>query len=118
MKNKWTLAIAVCFGLIGPAAAYQNYQIKDYTQEQLQPKQGYKYDQTTGNSYRWNTDQGGQTKIQGSNFYTGSQWNTTVNRNGNMNGFDSQGNYWNYNKGSGMYYNYGTGETRYKGQRQ
>jgi len=115
MKNKWMAAMAVCFGLIGPAAAWQNYQ--NSNTQTRQQKQGYNYDQTTGNALRWNTNQGGETNVQGSNFYTGSQWNTTIKKNGNMNGFDSKGNYWNYNKGSGMYFNYGTGETRYKGKK-
>ena len=40
-------------------------------------------------------------------------WNTTIQNNGNMNGLDSHGNYWQYNNNTGNYYNYGTGKTCY-----
>lgn len=115
MKNKWFATIAVCFGLIGQASAWQNY--FGNTQTQQQPTYGSTYDTKTGNQYRWNTNQYGETKVRGNNYQTGSMWNTTVKPSGDMNGFDSKGNYWNYNKGTRMYYNYGTGETRYKGKR-
>ena len=112
MKNKWIATMAVCLGLVAQAAAWQNYQ---NTQTQ-QPTYGTKYDANTGNQYRWNTNQYGETKVQGNNYNTGSTWNTTIKKNGDMRGFDAQGNYWNYNKSSQMYYYFGTGETRYKGK--
>jgi hypothetical protein len=37
-------------------------------------------------------------------------WNQTIQPNGDQRGMDSNGNYWNYNAGTGNYINYGTGE--------
>lgn len=65
---------------------------------------GSTYDWRTGNSYQ-TFSYGGQTHVYGFNGNTGSSWNTTIQRNGNMNGFDSSGNYWNYNRGSNSYWN-------------
>lgn len=65
-----------------------------------------------GNCYTVNPTYNGY-DVHGYNFNTGSMWNTTIQNNGNMNGWDSNGNYWQYNNNSGNYYNYGTGKTCY-----
>ena len=75
-------------------------------------KRGSFYDFKSGSSYQWNTDPAGNTRVSGNNYNTGSIWNTTIDKSGNMNGSDSDGNLWNYNKRSGTYMNYGTGEIR------
>lgn len=75
---------------------------------------GTSSDFKSGNNYRWNTWIDGTTRINGNNYSNGTSWNTTVERNGNMRGQDSKGNYWSYNDNSGMYLNYGTGEIRNK----
>jgi hypothetical protein len=71
---------------------------------------GSKYDWQSGNRYNWNQDSSGSTHLRGNNSNTGSQWNTTIQPNGSMRGFDSNGNSWNYNAQSGTYMNYGTGK--------
>lgn len=78
---------------------------------------GSRYDYRTGNYYNWNSTPGGNTHVNGFNSRTGNSWNTTIQSNGNQHGYDSKGNYWNYNKSSGTYYNYGTGEMRQHGKR-
>lgn len=70
---------------------------------------GYTYDYRTGNAYRYHSDTLGNTTVYGSNAMTGSNWNTRIQRNGNMTGQDAGGNFWNYNSTTGNYYNYGTG---------
>lgn len=90
----------------------QSYDLNQYGYQQYVPKSGSQYDWKTGNSYNWSTDLSGNTRLRGYNLNTGSNWNTTIKPNGDMNGYDSQMNYWNYNKRSGTYYNYGTGEIR------
>ena len=77
-----------------------------------EPKSGYSYDYQSGNSYNYNTDSRGETKVYGNNYNTGSMWNTTIEKDGDMKGFDSKGNYWNYDNKSGTYYNFGTGEIK------
>lgn len=118
MKIK-ALLLAVCLAtpLMVKAEGYDSY---GYSK----PSSGYKYDWKTGNSYNWNTNSTGETRVQGINTKTGSMWNTTIENDGDMKGFDSKGNYWNYNSKSDSYYNYGTGEQRigdyyyYKGSRR
>lgn len=63
------------------------------------------YDPQTGNFYTTTPTYGGGARINGFNSSTGSTWNTTVQPNGNMNGMDSNGNMWNYNRSSGSYMN-------------
>lgn len=75
---------------------------------------GSKFDYNSGNFYRWQNNDDGETKIYGNNYKTGSTWNTTVEENGDMRGRDSNGNVWNYNDRTGTYINYGTGEMRNK----
>jgi hypothetical protein len=72
--------------------------------------QGYgsSYDWQSGNQYNWNTI-GNQTNVQGYNIKNGTRWNTTIQPNGSMTGYDGNGNYWQYDSNSGNYYNYGTG---------
>jgi len=65
---------------------------------------GSTYDYQSGNFYYWNNS-GGTTHLYGSNSSTGSNWNSTIRPNGNMNGTDSDGNYWNYNAGTKTYFN-------------
>ena len=66
---------------------------------------GTTVDPRTGNTYRWMRNPDGSTYIQGTNPYTGSQWNTTIQPKGDMQGRDSRGNPWNYNSDSGVYRN-------------
>lgn len=75
----------------------------------------YHYDYKTGNSYN-TTKSGNNTYTNGYNANTGSNWSARTDRSGNMNGFDSKGNSWNYNKSTGTYINYGTGEMHNKKQ--
>jgi hypothetical protein len=72
-------------------------------------RSGRSYDYQSGNSYNWNTDYSGNTRVRGTNYRTGSMWNTTVERDGDMRGTDSDGNSWNYNSRTNTYMNYGTG---------
>lgn len=76
---------------------------------------GSSYDWRSGNSYRWNTNVSGTTTLNGYNHNTGSMWQTKIKPNGDMNGYDSDFNYWKYNKSTKTYYNFGTGEMRSKG---
>lgn len=62
-----------------------------------------------GNCY-YTYEYGNQTTVRGYNSNTGSIWNATIDQNGNMKGYDSNNNYWQYNQGTGTYYNYGTGK--------
>ena len=66
---------------------------------------GSTYDWQSGNSYRWNTDGLGNTRVYGNNLRTGSMWNTTIQPNGNMRGMDKNFNSWNYNAQTGAYMN-------------
>ena len=80
-------------------------------------KAEYYYDYQTGNSYYTNSH-GGNTQVRGFNSRTGSSWNSNIQSNGNISGFNSKGNYWNYNRNTGSYYNsngttcFGKGYTR------
>lgn len=73
---------------------------------------GSKYDYKSGNQY----SSYGST-YRGYNYNTGSSWSSSGSRGGSLRGYDSSGNYWQYNRSSGQYYNYGTGETRYRGKK-
>ena len=66
---------------------------------------GSSFDPNSGNSYQWRKDYSGNTYVNGNNFQTGAVWNTTIQPNGDMNGYDSQQNYWNYNAQTGNYWN-------------
>jgi hypothetical protein len=63
------------------------------------------YNNNNGNSYRVTPTYGGGARVNGFNYNTGAAWNTNIQNNGNMNGVDSRGNYWNYNSNSGTYFN-------------
>lgn len=65
----------------------------------------FSYDWRTGNSYSTTPTYGGGAHVQGFNAGTGSMWNTNIAPNGNMNGMDSHGNYWTYDRASGSYTN-------------
>jgi hypothetical protein len=78
---------------------------------------GSTYDWQSGNTYNYYTDSFGDTHVRGYNYNTGSQWNTTIESDGDMKGYDSNYNYWNYDSSSGVYYNYGTGEMRVHGEK-
>ena len=58
---------------------------------------------------------------RGYNLNSGRTWTQQYNGYGSQ-GYDSRGNYYDYNRRSGTYYNYGTGETRsydpYTGRRR
>ena len=69
-----------------------------------------KFDPRTGTYYEVDRDPMGNTTVHGANAGTGSQWNTTVDRQGNQNGVDASGNAWNYNKNTTTYMNSGTGK--------
>ena len=66
---------------------------------------GSTYDWQSGNMYHWNSDVLGNTHVYGHNFRTGSMWNTSIRRNGDMSGWDKNFNSWNYNAGTGTYVN-------------
>lgn len=105
MKNRTIRILSVGFllALFSAGASAQNYG--------QQPRSGSTYDWRSGNQYYWNRDSSGQTNVRGFNFQNGSQWNTTIQRNGNMRGMDSGGNMWQYNNSTGFYQNFGTGRT-------
>lgn len=88
----------------------------DYSQPAVtaSPSYGSTYDWKTGNTYNWSTSMSGDTQVNGYNFTNGTSWRTTVEKDGDMRGTDSNGNYWNYNEGSGTYMNLGTGEIHNK----
>ena len=60
-----------------------------------------KYDPNSGNHDNWNRNIDGSTNVRGFNDRTGSQWNSTIQPNGDQRGTDSRGNMWNDNKGTG-----------------
>ncbi len=66
---------------------------------------GSTYDWKSGNYYTWHQRSDGTTDLYGSNFNTGSQWRTTIKPDGEMNGWDSRGNYWRYDSRTGNYWN-------------
>jgi hypothetical protein len=68
------------------------------------------YDWQSGNSYIVTPGIGGGAHIRGFNAGTGSMWSTDIDTRGNMHGFDSNNDYWTYNRGTGTYMNLGTGE--------
>lgn len=67
------------------------------------------YDWQSGNSYVVTPNYGGGMHVQGYNLNTGSIWNTDIDSQGNMHGYDAGGNYWTYDRGSKTYLNAGTG---------
>jgi len=69
-----------------------------------------KYDWQSGNSYSIHRDLNGNTRIRGFNSYTGSNWTTNIDRQGNFSGIDKRSNPWSYNSRSGLYQNFGTGK--------
>jgi hypothetical protein len=71
----------------------------------LAQRSGYKFDPYTGDTYQWSQTPNGSTNVYGSNPFTGSHWNQTIEPNGNQRGIDSQGNTWQYNQQSGSYWN-------------
>ena len=73
----------------------------------------YSYDWRSGNSYSTQHNLDGSHTVRGWNAGTGAQWTTTIEPDGDMHGYDAQGNYWTYDRGSGLYMNYGTGEIRF-----
>lgn len=97
--------------LLAAAFAYPiNATAQNYSQ---QPRFGSTYDWRSGNMYNWNRNSSGQTQLRGYNFRNGSQWNTTIQPNGNMRGMDGGGNMWRYDNSTGFYQNFGTGRTCY-----
>lgn len=43
--------------------------------------------------------------MNGYNYNTGSTWKTQIEPDGDMRGYDADGNYWRYNSDSGSYWN-------------
>jgi hypothetical protein len=78
----------------------------------------YTCDYSSGNCYYTNPSWNGGVDVRGYNWQNGSQWSQHVDPNGDQHGFDSKGNYWRYDSGSGNYWNsdgtvcYGTGASR------
>lgn len=72
---------------------------------------GHSYDWRSGSGYSWSTDGQGSTAVYGNNFGTGSSWSTRIDRRGDMSGYDSNRNYWTYDRSTGSYHNFGTGKT-------
>lgn len=75
------------------------------------PSSSTTYDWRSGNRYTTQRNYDGSTNVRGSNLYTGSQWRTTVQPNGDMRGVDKDGNYWRYSNSTKIYTNLGTGTT-------
>lgn len=75
------------------------------------PSSGSAYDRQSGNSYYWSRAPDGSMNIQGYNTRTEARWNRTIKPNGDQSGWDSRGNYWQYDSETGYYHNYGTGRT-------
>lgn len=78
------------------------------------PSTHTEYDWQSGNRYETEHHNNAfeqDTHVRGSNIYTGSTWETTIDSDGDMNGRDADGNMWRYDEGSKLYQNYGTGET-------
>lgn len=72
-------------------------------------RSGSVYNWNNGNSYSTQRNPHGGATVNGFNSNTGSSWRTQIQPNGSMSGTDSQGNYWTYDRNSGLYMNYGTG---------
>jgi hypothetical protein len=66
---------------------------------------GSTYDWRSGNWYHWYSAFDGSTHVQGFNWNTGSQWRTTIRPNGDMQGWDSRGDFWRYDSRTGNYWN-------------
>ena len=65
----------------------------------------YSYDYRNGNSYNTEQESDGSTEVDGYNDNTGSQWQTNIQQNGDMNGTDSNDNSWTYNSDTKTYQN-------------
>ena len=74
---------------------------------------GSTYDYRSGNSYNWRRNYDNSITVNGYNARTGSTWRNNIKANGDMNGVDKRGNYWNYNSRTKSYTNFGTGKTCY-----
>lgn len=86
-----------------------------YKHRDTATRYGSHYDWKSDNYYTWREDFSGGTKVRGYNFNTGSQWNTTIEKDGSMRGVDSNMNYWKYDKKNDTYINFGTGDMRING---
>lgn len=95
---RYLLASVVALGLAGAAHAQQYYQ---------GPRSVY--DWQSGNQYFVTPKPGGGAHVQGFNFQNGTTWNTDIDRRGNMQGFDGNYNYWQYDNNTKTYQNFGTG---------
>ena len=81
-----------------------------YSAPSYEQNSGSTYDWRSGNRYSWYQDSLGTTHVRGSNGITGSMWRSTIDKDGQQRGTDSNGNMWRYNPDTGSYINYGTGE--------
>ena len=108
------LALAVLLaplGLYVPTTTAQERYKSPGSAHRTPPSSGSAYDRQSGNSYYWSRGPDGSTNIRVYNTRTEVRWNRTIKPNGDQNGWDSRGNYWQYNSGTGYYHNYGTGRT-------
>jgi hypothetical protein len=71
----------------------------------------YKYDNTTGTEYYESHLPNGDIQISYHNKVTNSYWQTVYMPDGNQYGLDEDGNFWEFQKSTGVYMNYGTGIT-------
>ena len=65
---------------------------------------GSSYDNQSGNSYHWFTDDSGNTEVNGLNTRTDTVWRSHIDPNGNQHGMDSRGNSWQYDSNTGHYH--------------
>jgi hypothetical protein len=86
------------------------YTPPSYSAPSYESNSGSTYDAKSGNRYSWYQDSLGTTHVRGSNLNTGSMWRSTIEKDGDQRGTDSNGNMWRYNPDTGRYINYGTGE--------
>ncbi len=78
---------------------------------------GHTNDPKLGNVHYWCKDSLGYTQVRSYNFDSGSRWLTTIKPDGDMKGWDSDTNYWEYDSRTRIYYNFGTGEIRYSARK-
>lgn len=77
------LAAALVLLLTMPVLAFAQWRP---TPAPTTPRLGSTYDAQTGNAYNWNRSLDGSTNVNGLNSHTGSQWNSTIQPNGNQRG--------------------------------
>lgn len=112
MNMKW-IVFSLCLWIAGQAYAGDDYGVRPSPRRT--PTEGVFFDKNTGFTYKWKMDKYGDTEARGT--HPGGAANyVTIKKNGDMHGFHADGNYWTYDKRTGMYYNFGTDEAIYKGK--